>query len=336
MQTNLRTRNYDRVIGVEEAVESFCDPRERERALAALAGRQHGVASVRQLEGLGLTGVAIRRRVAYGRLHRVHRGVYALGHRSLTREAHWLAAVLACGPGAVLSHRSAAALLGLLSGSGRIEVTVPPHNGSVRPGRARPGIQLRRPMRLDPEDVTQHEEIPCTTVARTLADLAGVLRQRELERALGQAQILRVFDLYSILGVLERSPRRRGSHALRRALGNLDPSAEQTRSEMERRFLSLCRSAGFTPPVVNAPIDTRGGTFEADFAWRRAKLIVETDGFRSHGTQQAFEHDRYRDQCLAASGWRVVRLTWQQLVSDPQRIVSTLRPMIMTHTTRAL
>jgi hypothetical protein len=298
-------------------------PSGRDAELARLAAEQHGVVALRQLRELGLSSSAVRSRVASGRLHRVHRGVYAVGHRVLGVEGRWIAAVLACGRDAVLSHRSAAALWSLRPTTrAAIDVTVP-----RRVGVSRPGIDFHRTTGLEPGDLTRVRAVPCTTVARTLVDLAEVIDRRELARACERAEVLRLFDARALEGALAWTTGRHGAPALRDVLAHYagDP---HTRSQLERRFLALCFAAGIPRPRVNAWIDLDGGGLEADFLWEAQRLIAETDGHRTHGTRRAFERDRRRDQRLALAGWRVVRFTWRQITLDPDEVARTVTGML--------
>lgn len=235
-----------------------------------------------------------------------------------------MAAVLACGPKAVLSHRSAAALWGLTgTGQARIDVTA-----AGRRGRAPAGIAAHRHGSLQANDRTAVRGIPCTSLARTLLDFAAVATEGELRNAIVQAEVLRVFDLAAVREVLRRSRRRRGVARLRRALAAYDPRSERARSELERRFLALCAEARLPAPEVNVPLVLNGTQIEADFLWRDVRLIVEADGHRYHGTATAFEHDRRRDQLLVLKGWRVIRCTWRQVVDHPDGLVRTLRVIL--------
>jgi hypothetical protein len=179
------------------------------------------------------------------------------------------------------------------------------------------------------DDVTTVDLIPCTSLARTLLDLAEVVGARGLERAIEQAEALRLLDMRPIDDVLRRAGGRRGAALLRATLAEIDPGSTLTRSELEERFLSICRDAGLPPDAVNAWISyPGGGGAEADFVWREQRFIVEVDGRAAHGTQRAFEHDRRRDQRLTLLGWRVVRLTWRQVVFEPAYVVATLRALL--------
>jgi very-short-patch-repair endonuclease len=285
--------------------------------LARLAASQHGVVSLIQLMGLGLTGSGVRKRVTAGRLHFVHRGVYAVGHARLSLDGKRMAAVLACGDGAALSHRSAADPLGLRpSSTPGFDVTSP-----TRAGRRRRGIRVHTGTTLMPRDLTTVRAIPSTNVPRTLLDLAEVVNQRQLERAIDRAEQLEIFDLLATQQLLDRSPGRRGAPRLRRAIA-ADPVL--TRSAIEELMYAICRDAGVPKPEANYQI----GKYEADFCWPGKRLIAETDGRKTHKTAHAFEHDRRRDQELTVAGWRVVRFTYRQLVNEPEAIAATLRALL--------
>jgi hypothetical protein len=217
-------------------------------ALAKLAAAQHGVFHLKQLGELGLTSSAVHKRAASGRLHRVHQAVYSLAPPALlSRDGHWMAAVLACGPGAVLSHRSAAALLGLRpSGGVRIDVTVP-----GRSCRGHSGIRVHRSTALAPADVTRENNIPCTTVARTALDLTEVVNRRGVERALDQAEILELFDLRALDDQIARNPTRPGASRLHAVLAEHYAGSTPTWSGLEERFLALVRAGRIPPPEVN-------------------------------------------------------------------------------------
>jgi very-short-patch-repair endonuclease len=284
--------------------------------VAQLAARQHGVVSRAQLLAAGLSSDAIVRRTAAGRLHRVHAGVYAVGHRLLMPHARYLAAVLACGDHAVLSHRSAATLWGLQpAGSGQIDVTIPP-GGS----RKRRGLAIHVTRALDDVDVTDLEGIPCTSLARTLVDLAAVVNLRSLHRALEQALILRIFDHAPLEAALACANGRRGTGTLRRLLAELADEPPLVRSELERRFLEVVRLARLPPPIVNGFV----AGYQVDFHWPAAHLVVETDGRAFHDHALAFERDRQRDLDLALAGWHVVRTGWRQVVEEPHRLIAML------------
>jgi predicted transcriptional regulator of viral defense system len=310
-----------------DAYRSFLGQVPADRALAALGARQHAVFSLGQLRDLGFSAAAAQRRAAAGRLHRIHHGVYSLVPRELlTREGHWIAAVLACGSGAVLSHRSAAALLGLrAAGWTRVEVTVP-----GRSGRERDGIKVHRSTTLTPQDTTRTKNIPCTTVARTLLDLAEVLGRRPLERAFDESEVLELFDLRSLEDQLARNGMRRGASRVRAVLAEHEIGSTATQSELEEAFLALCRNAGVLDPQVNEWVDLGDGELPiwADFVWREQRVIVETDGRKVHGTHRARERDPRRDQRALLAGWRPIRTTWQQVIDRPHELAPTIVALV--------
>jgi very-short-patch-repair endonuclease len=252
----------------------------------------------------------------------LHRGVYAVGHGVLRPEGRWLAAVLACGPGAVLSHRSAAALWDLRPATRpTIDVTAP----RTRVGR--PGIDLHLSRCLDPHHRTEHKRIPTTTVARTLVDLAGVLETTGIERTWHRAEMLDLIDVQAVQDAMSHRRGRCGVGALRSLLAE-QTSGHITRSELEERFLALCRDASLPRPEVNARVDANGAVYEVDFLWRAQQLVAETDGWGPHHTRAAFESDRRRDADLLVAGLRVVRFTWRQITREPAAVAATLRALL--------
>jgi very-short-patch-repair endonuclease/predicted transcriptional regulator of viral defense system len=282
--------------------------------LAALAGRQHGVVSVGQLRELGLSKHAVRNAVRRVRLLRLHTGVYALGHLALTVDSRRMAAVLSCGRGALLSHRAGAALQGLIPSSPRFDVTV------LGNRRGQPGIAVHRTARLHPDDCDMVRGIPVTSVARTLVDLADVLDEQRLAKAVHEAEVQRRFDLNEIQQALDRLPGRRGRHRLQRALVAHRPQPNFTRTRAERRFLRLCERNHLPRPQTNVWI----GDQEVDAYWDDLGVAVEVDGGEAHLTRRAFQEDRARDRRLAALGIRVVRVTWADL-DDEDRLAAELR-----------
>jgi len=296
------------------------DPRkDTDRVIAALGARQWGVATRRQLLDAGLSATVVRSRVRAGRLLPLHRGVYAVGHARLRREGHWLAAVLAVGPGAVLSHRDAAGLHGLRPANHvRVDVST---NGRTR-SSAR--IAVHRTRVLDPQDIATVHGIPTTTVARTLVDLAGLVPHDGLVKAIKEAERQRAFDLRAVQAVLARTRGRvgPGHSALREAIAERAAlQGAATDSVLEDAFLRLLRTAGLRLPATNVGIEG----FRVDAAWRGERIAVELDGWQDHGTRGAFERDRERDAALTAAGWRVVRFTYRQLTARPDAVIGTLR-----------
>jgi hypothetical protein len=276
------------------------------------------VVSSAQLRALGLNTREVGHRIRVGRLHRLYRGVYAVGHARLGREGRYMAAVLACGKRAVLSHRSAAAWWGLLqTAQALVDVTSPHGRHAIA------GVRRHQARSLTAPDTTTHEAIPITSVARTLLDLAATVRSDRLERALAQAERLRLYDGKAIRDVLSRANGHRGKAVLTKATAQ---EPKLTRSELEAIFLGLVRQAGLPEPETNLPLialdDPRP---EVDFYWPAHRLVVETDGWETHGTRSAFEADRRKDAALVAAGERVVRFTWRAVVHDGATVIERLR-----------
>jgi len=292
-----------------------------DRAIARIAELQHGLVTLEQLAETGISASATRKRVERGRLHAVHEGVYAVGHPLLGREGRFMAAVLACGDGAVLSHGSAAELWGLIPPMRRkVDVTAP-----NRRGRMPTGIAGHRDGTLRAGDRTELRRIPCTTVARTLLDLAGFMPIWELRKAIAEAEILGLLRVPEVRALIRRCRGRRGVARLRLLIDELDPLTKRTRSELERMFLALCRRAGLPRPEVNVPLEVAGLRLKPDFLWRDARLIIEADSRKFHGTASAFELDRQREQRFFAAGWQVVRCTWRQVERNPHELIRLLR-----------
>ena len=286
--------------------------------IAELAARQGGVVSSEQLSALGLDTRDIGHRLSIGRLHRLHRGVYAVGHRRLAGQGRYMAAVLACGKCAVVSHRSAAAWWGLLqTDQALVDVTSPHGRHAIA------GVRRHQARSLAPHDTTIHDGMPITSVARTLLDLAATVRSDRLERALAQAERLQLYDHRAIADVLSRSNGHRGRTALTKATA---AEPKLTRSELEIRFLALVRQAGLPEPQTNLPLIALDHPDpEVDFYWPTHRLVVETDGWKDHGTKTAFKRDRRKDAALVASGYRVLRFTYDDVTRDGATVVRRLR-----------
>ena len=302
----------------EHHIDVEIDTRHCDRTLAALAERQHGTVARWQLLELGIGRGALGRRLAAGRLHPIHRGVYAVGHRKLSPKGRLMAGVLAGGPGAVLSHRSAAELWRLRQNNrARIEITVPTSL------RKRPGIEAHRAS-LRPDEITVCDGIPVTTVPRTLLDLAAVSPPRHVERALHEAEVLRLTDTLSLDDLLERHRGARGAAAIRKMIATARVGLEVSQSELEDRFLTLIAEKNLPRPRTNMIVEG----YEADCVWPEERLIVELDGHASHATRHGFERDRERDRKLQAAGWRVIRITWRQLRDDPDGVAADLAALL--------
>jgi very-short-patch-repair endonuclease len=267
----------------------------------------------------------IASRVAAGPLQPLVRGVFAVGHRALGREGVMLAAVLACGDSAVVSHGSAAELLGLWDRRPvLIDVTAPSSRG-----RELDGIRWHRGDLL-PDEVSSHAGVPCTTASRTLIDMAGRVGEKSLRRMVEQAAVLRLLDLAALDRILGHT-RRRGAPLLRSALApwrHMGDGQRKLRSRTEARLLAAVVEAGLPRPRCNVVLRIDGGSLEVDLVWERQRLVVETDGVATHGTSAAFQRDRRRDQLLTAAGYRTARVTWQQLEDEQAATVERIRRML--------
>jgi very-short-patch-repair endonuclease len=261
-------------------------------------------------------------RASAGWLHRLHRGVYAVGHRRVTREGRWLAAVLACGDGAVLSHQAAGELWGLRRRRKErsIDVTIPQASGRGR----RSGIAIHRALSLRPEEHTLHCRIPVTSAARTLLDLATFLPRRQLERATDEAERLRLCTEGDLEELVHLHFGRPGAGALRTLLEEHRAGSTATRNDFEERFLALCCNRHLPQPEVNVPLLD----YVVDFLWPQTRLVVEVDGRETHGTRRAFQADRDRDGRLAVAGYRVLRFTWWDVTRRPAVVADRVRRML--------
>ena len=281
------------------------DTRRPDNAIARIAANQHGVLTAAQLADAGLSPAGIDRRLRAGRLHRIHRGVYSVGHSRLSDAGRWMAAVLASGPGAVLSHISAAELWEIhrrrrrpiISGGGQdsVHVTVPGRSGK----RKRSGIALHRSPSLNASDCTRRNGIPVTKPGRTLEDLRHLVSPAQFAAALREAEFRRL------------------------PVGKAFTS-DGARTELESRFLALCRRHRLPQPAVNSRVDR----FVVDFLWSPARLIVEVDGWESHRSRTAFENDRSRDARLKLLGYEVLRFTWRQVTEDRRGVARTIRALL--------
>src|SRR3954452_2462537 len=286
--------------------------------IAELAASQFGVVDRGQLRALGLSDGAIAHRVRVRRLHGVRRGVYAVGHPLLGAHGRWLAAVLACGPGAVLSHASAAALWELRP-SDAVSVDV-----TVRGPSRRRGLHLRvhRARGLGADETTTESGIPVTTPARTILDLAAMLpTDRALERVLDRAEVVRATDVNALVAIADARTGHRAAARLRRVLADHTPGTTLTRSALEERMLALCRERGLPQPRVN---DSVAG-LEVDFLFAAQRVVVEADSWQHHRSRAAFERDRQRDATLPLAGHRVLRFTDRQMAQDPTTVAAAIR-----------
>jgi very-short-patch-repair endonuclease len=290
-----------------------------DRKLAVVAARQHGRVAHWQLRAMGFSPRAIEYRARTGRLHRVHKGVYAVGHSTVTQESREMAAVLACGEAAVVSHWTAAARWGLLRPqSGAVHVTV------VGDRRDQRGIRVHRVKELHPHDRGRRDGIPVTSVARTLLDLAAVAPAKALARAVNQADRQGQLHRRAIRELLNRHPRRRGTKALKAVIAAVDPATRRTRSDLEVAFRQLCRRRKIEPPISNAIVEG----IEVDMYRPKHKLIVELDFFDYHRTPAEFANDRRRDAHLKINGHMVLRVPDEWLDSDPDGVADTVEALL--------
>lgn len=289
--------------------------------MAALAAQQHGLVTRPQLASLGIDDKGIGRRARKGLLHRVHQGVYAVGHPKLTTHGRWAAAVLACGPGSVLSHLDAAALWGIYDASGpRVHVLA----ASNRPAG---GICVHRARRIHPDDKTERDGIPVTSVARTLVDLTDLLAPDRILRAVREAEFLKLLDHDALNAAVERARGRRNTRALKSALAIHRPG-QIVRDELEHRFLELIRRAGIREPETNVKVRTKRRVYTVDCLWRSEGVAVELDGRAAHARATAFEEDRERDAAISAKGLRPVRFTWQRITRAGEEVIADLVEML--------
>ncbi len=286
-----------------------------EREIAALAARQHGHVTRAQLLELGLGRRAVAYRVEVGKLHLAHQGVYGVGHLPRQAVARAAAAVLACGPGAVLSHGSAASLWGLTRHwEFPLEVTAPAE-------RRRPGITTHRSRTLIRADIRNHLGVRTTSPARTILDIAPRLIDRALTRAVNDARHRGRLHVDAIVELLGRCPTHPGARRLRAVI---EAPAGPTRSEFEDAFVELARRHGLPAPQVNAHLNG----YEVDVLFPRDGLIVELDGWEFHSDRSAFEDDRERDATMLEHGYETVRITWERLRNDPGREAARLRHIL--------
>jgi len=286
----------------------------KDAKVAWIAARQHGAIGHAQLVDAGLSQTEINRRVTAGWLHRQHRGVFAVGHPGLTARGRWVAATLAGGDGAVLSHRSAAALWGIGRDGDAPTITIPATKRRRRAGLEIHAGQLRH------DETLVVDGIPVTSVGRTLLDLAEVVTVNELTTIIDNATNSRRLGRNTMPSVIDAANGRHGLKALKQALRLTRPQDVLTRSELERRALKLIATTGLPIPDVNQRLHG----YEVDLLWRDARLVVELDSRPHHGTDIALDRDTRRAGDLMAHGWRVGRLTWRQVVNDPAWVSSRL------------
>ena len=296
--------------------------------LAGLAGGQHGVVARRQLLPQGFSRHAVQDRLDTGRLHRIHRGVYAVGHRKLTLKGRWMAAVLACGPEAFLSHRTALALWDLQQKeSGAIEVTV---RGPGKPGSE--GVLVRCTRVLADQDVTEVDGIPVTSLAWTMVDYAAIATQRQVRSVLEALERRRIYIGRELDELLERTPNRKGVRTLRKAIAEITGPAPWHQSVLEEAFQELIRGSDL--PDYEANVLVEGELVDA--LWRDERVIVELDGFTFHKSRAQFEADRRRDAKLTVAGYKVLRITQQRLQNEPESVLADIRELLTAARQRSL
>lgn len=284
----------------------------------ALAAKQHGVVTRKQLLELGLSAPAVQHRLARGRLHRITPGVYAVGRPRVGKHGRWMAAVLASGAGAALSYGSAAALWGIERERGDdVEISVP-----VASMRRRPGVSIYRRPNLRPSDIVVKDGIPVTSVVRTFIDVATQLDRADVERAVNEADRRGLIDPEALLDALDSHPGRRGVGSLRRILGR--DAFFLTDSELERRFLRLVAQMALPPPLTQQWVNG----FRVDFFWPDLGLVVETDGLRYHRTATQQARDQLRDQAHLATGLTALRFTHRQVRYEAGYVRFTLRAVV--------
>lgn len=287
--------------------------------LANLAARQQGVVALWQLESLGFKRGAVTRRVRKHQLHRRYRGVYMVGHTRISVNGQWMAAVLACGPDAVLSHGDAAALWDLRPVPGGVIHVTAPGKHSHR------GVRCHTTsVPLAPQDRMRIDGIPVTSLSRTLLDIAGVLSHQRLRSTVEAAQRRGVLNVRDVTELLARCSGHRGSGKLRAVLAELHDEAPWAQSEAELRMLELIREADLSEPQCNVIVE---GVL-VDFYWPQFRLVVEVDGYGYHRSKRSFEDDRRRDVKLAVARIRTARFTRDRIVHDPDGVIRDLTDLI--------
>jgi very-short-patch-repair endonuclease len=285
--------------------------------MVALAARQHAVVARCQLVALRFTRMAIETRLRRATLISVHRSVYGVGQPPRTAESWWMAAILACGTGAVLSHRAAAALHDLRGRpSGEIDVSAPG-------GHRIPGVSVHIRELTAVRD-TVVDAIPVTTVEQTIVDLAPTTPPQRLRTLIENAMRRNAVDFAVVRELACARAGRPGAPNLRGVLAELGDTVPRAHQGLEQRFLELIRAAGLPEPLVNHLVEG----YEVDFHWPAPRVIVETDGWRWHQGRRAFEADRRRDAALLAAGWRVLRITNERLLHEPDAVVAELRALL--------
>lgn len=297
-------------------------PTDRNQRLMNLAGKQHGVISRDQLRRLGMSDSAIAHAIRIGRLHRVFRGTFALTPQ-ISRRGRLSAAILACGKGAVISHRSAGALLGLLSDGPAVIDTIPPHER----GRQINGVRFHRVRAPRRVEIGTVDGIPCTSPARTLVDLAGTVGDWTLRSCFERAAQRKILDIPAIEASMD--PGRRGVKSLRGLVDEWRRAAPvakkgKLKSPLEAKVLPLILRRNLATPLLNAPVEIANGRIEVDFLWPEHRFALEADSRDFHGTEVAFERDRWRDRELFRVGYSTLRVTHQQAERETAAVVDAI------------
>jgi predicted transcriptional regulator of viral defense system/very-short-patch-repair endonuclease len=292
---------------------------EVDRLIAEVAERQHGVVALRHLLGIGVTRKAVESRLRRGRLHRIHRGVYAVGHRILGPDGWRMAAVLAAGDDAVLSHYSASDLWVLRGMARRRHIVTVPRQVRL------PNIDTYE-ARLPRDEIRVVRGIPVTSVPRTILDLAAICSQQEVARLVNEADVKRLWDGLSLWDLLERYPRRNGTKAVRNALA--DRPIGVPKNVFEDAFIAFLERHGLPRPEINVWLQVGRHMYEVDCLWRAQRLIVELDGRGAHDTARAFESDRAKDRRLRVARWDPIRVTWRQLHREECELAADLAALL--------
>jgi Protein of unknown function (DUF559) len=288
---------------------------------SVVAGRQWGVIGWQQLLDCGFTTAAIERSCGTGRLHVIHWGVYAFGHRAIPIEGRMLAAILHAGPGSVLSHATAAWWWGLIDAAPTvIDISTPSR------ARSTVGVRVHHPRRVD---ATTHRRFPITTAPRTFVDFAAQSSVSAVRRALAEAEYKRLLNLDELQAYL--GPGRPGARRLRQALARHQPKLALTRSEAERLFFALCERGGIPLPEVNEPVSR----MRIDMVWPKQRIAVELDGYEGHHTPAQMERDRRRELQGRMRGFIVVRYTWSQVAHEADLVIADLKRLFSSAETWA-
>jgi hypothetical protein len=292
--------------------------------------------TTQQLRAAGLADEAISRWVRTGRLHPVFRSVFAFGRRSLGPRARLRAAALTCGPGTVISHRSAAWLLGFGARNPRTIDVI----SSTQAGRKVDGIKAHKVPRPAPTELVPIDGIPCTNAARTIVDLAGTYGETQMRETVERAASAKVLDLPGIEAILDARPRRRGAPCLRRVIDDWRPVAEtanfeDARSLYEVKLLPLIAAAGLPMPRINAPVQTAERILEVDLLWPDQRFVLEADSRRHHAIEVAFERDHRRDRELLAANFGYLRVTWREAEHEPEAVFAVVRGELLRRGVKA-